>query len=299
MARYRKKDKIVRKMDICCVGDYTERVLNENGQPIEERFDDFGIDHQIVAAFSRTGLWDHDPDQHLNLHSSHQIIAVRAGMILVEDGREKQPLYQNMAAFVPAGKPHRAVLMNENMRFQSYSLFVDPTVFPAPTDEIRSFELSELGAALLEKLNEETLVDISAGLPGKCLNLFLELLPTEMENGTRLIRIPEVKRQRNRKIVQFIRENYMNKIRLDHLTRVVSLSTRQITRSFQEELKIGVSEYIRLIRLLNASLYLHDRQRKIIDIAHDCGYDSSSTFYEDFKHHFGLPPNRFRAKILA
>ena len=115
MARYRKKDKIVRKMDICRVGDYTERVLNEQGESIEERFEDFGIDLQIVSAFSRTGLWDHDPDEHLNLHSSHQIIAVRAGMILVEDGDEKIPLYQNMAAFVPAAKPHRAVLMNENM----------------------------------------------------------------------------------------------------------------------------------------------------------------------------------------
>ena len=30
-----------------------------------------------------------------------------------------------------------------------------------------------VGAALLEKLNEENLVDIWAGLPGKCLNLFL------------------------------------------------------------------------------------------------------------------------------
>lgn len=286
-------------MDICRVGEYTERVLNEHGQPIEERFEDFGIDHQIVSAFSRTGLWDHDPDQHLNLHSSHQIIAVRTGMILVEDGDEKIPLYQNMAAFVPAAKPHRAVLMNGNIRFQCHSLFIDPTVLPAPTNEIRSFELSGLGAALLEKLNEENLVDISAGLPGKCLNLFLELLPIEIENGTRLIRIPEVKGERNRRIAQFIRENHMNKIRLDHLTRVVPLSTRQITRCFQDELKIGVSEYIRLIRLLNASLYLHDRQRKIIDIAHDCGYDSPSTFYEDFKHHFGLPPNRFRAKILA
>lgn len=299
MARYRKKDKIIRDMDIVRNVDYTAHVLNEHGQPIEERLSDFGIDHQIISAFSWTGLWDHDPNEHLNVHSSHQIIAVRTGMILVEDGNEKFPLYQNMAAFVPVGKPHRAVLMNETMGSQCHSLFIDPTIFAEPTDEISSFELSELGAALLERLNEENLVDISAGLPGKCLNLFLELLPTEMENGTRLIRIPEVKGERNRRIAQFIRENHMNKIRLDHLSRVVSLSTRQITRSFHEELKIGVSEYIRLIRLLNASLYLHDRQRKIIDIAHDCGYDSSSTFYEDFKHHFGLPPNRFRTKILA
>ena len=299
MTRYRKKDKIVRKMDVCRDADYTGRVLKEHGGQIEERFADFGIDHQIVSAFSRAGLWDHDPDEHLNLHSCHQIIAVRTGMILIEDGREKQPLYQNMAAFVPAGKPHRAVLMKEHMGFQCHSLFIDATVLTAPTDEIRSFELSNLGAALLEKLNEENLVDISEGLPGTCLNLFLELLPSEMKNGTRLIRIPEVKRSRNRRIAEFIRENYMNKIRLDHLTRAVPLSTRQITRCFQDELEIGVTEYIRLIRLLHASLFLHDTRRKIIDIAHDCGYDSSSTFYEDFKHHFGLSPNRFRAKILA
>ena len=106
-------------------------------------------------------------------------------------------------------------------------------------------------------------------------------------------------KQRNQKIVAFIRDNYMNKVRLEHVSRAVPLSARQLARSFRDELKITIMEYLRLYRLLRASVLLHEDDRNIIDIAFDCGYDSISSFHEDFKHHFGLQPNKFRKKVLG
>ncbi len=272
-------------------------MLTGEGLPIQERSEDFGIDYQAVGAFSRSGLWDHDPSVHLNVHSAHQVIAVATGMILIENGREKEPLYQNMAAFIPAGKPHRAVLMRENMDFLCHSLFINPRKFPVTDNEIRVFFMSELPSALLKKMNEKNLVDISTGVPGTCLQLFLDLLPSELGNRARFVRLPEVKRGRNRRIVGFIRENYMNRVRLEHLTRVVPLSVRQISRCFQEEVHISVMEYLKIYRLLRASLYLYETNRKVIDIAQECGFQAVSSFYDEFRHHFGMSPHQFRKHI--
>jgi AraC-like DNA-binding protein len=266
---------------------------------VEERSQDFGLDLVKVPAFSLRGVWDHDSSRHLNVHHSHQILTVSDGMLVLVDDCEQQPLYRSMAAFIPAGTPHRAIVFRERNNVLCHSLFLTPRICAAQTPQIRIFEMSELGSALLKKLNEQNRVDLTTGLSGHCLRLFLELLPQDLEHQARLIRLPEVKQERNKRIAAFIRDNYMNKVRLEHLCRAVPLSSRQLARSFRDELKITIMEYLRLYRLLRASVLLHEQDRNIIDIAFDCGYDSISSFHEDFKQHFGVQPNKFRKTVLG
>jgi len=270
--------------------------MNSGPVTLSRRLDDFGIDYSRVCAVSRTGLWDNDPEEHLNVHSAHQVIAVEKGMLLIEDGYEKRPLYQDMAALIPAQLPHRATLMHENIETSCHSLFVSPEVCAVDPNVMQVYEMSALSAALLRKLNERNLVQLADGVMGDCLSLFLKLMTTEPTERSCILRLPEVREERNRRIVRFIWANYMNKIRLEHLCRVVPLSVRQISRSFRDELGISVMDYVKLYRLLQASTRLLQGYAKIADIACDCGYDSASSFYEDFVHHFGMPPNQFRRK---
>ena len=266
---------------------------------MEERLADFGLNINQVRAFSVRGVWDHDSSAHLNIHSSHQVLTAQDGMILLEDNHEKQPLYRHMAAFIPAGTPHRAFVMREGKKVICDSIFINMNMFSGGSGNIQIFDISELGSALLRKLNERNYVDLSGGLMEQCLGLFISVLQEDIRNTSRLIRLPEAKHRRNKLIIEFIKTNYMNKIRLEHLTHVVPLSVRHISRLFQADLKVPLFEYLRLYRLLQASVHLHEKNRKVIDIAFDCGYDSTSSFYEDFKHYFGLSPNRFRKKILG
>jgi AraC-like DNA-binding protein/mannose-6-phosphate isomerase-like protein (cupin superfamily) len=266
---------------------------------IEEHLDDFGIDHRVVSAFSRSGLWDSDPNEHLNVHSSHQIIVVIQGMIMLTDEMERRPLYRRMAAFIPAGKAHRASAPGNGMTISCHSLFVNTRIFPAPDGKIHLFETSPLCEALLTKMNERNLVDITEGILGSCLELFLKLLPGELRNATGMVRLPEARSERNRAIVQFLQAGYRSRVELSDLARVVPLSVRQISRSFKQEMKISVMEYLRVYRLLQASVLLLDPVHKVIDVANDSGYESVSTFYEDFKRYFGLPPTRFRGHSMG
>lgn len=265
------------------------------GQHIE----DFGLDLAKVSAFSLRGVWDHDLSQHLNVHHTHQILTVSDGMLLLVDDRQKQPLYCSMAAFIPAGTPHRVLVLRERINVTCHSLFLDSSLYHRQDPGIAIFEISELGSALLKKLNERNREDLTVGMMGHCLRLFLEILPADIENAAKLIRLPEAKGERSKRIVEFIRDNYMNKICLGHFRRVLPLSTRQLCRCFLSEVKITIFEYLRLYRLLRASVLLHETDRKIIDVALDCGYESVSTFYCDFKRHFGMQPKVFRRKVLG
>lgn len=266
---------------------------------MERHTEDFGLNLAQVPAFSVRGVWDHDRSRHLNVHHTHQVLTVSDGMLLLEDDRQKQPLYRSMAAFIPAGTPHRALVLRERANVTCHSLFLASPLYRRRDRGITIFEISDLGAALLKKLNERNRENLTVGVMGHCLRLLLEILRTDIEHAAKLIRLPEVKAERNTRIVEFIRDNYMNRIRLEHFRRVLPVSTRQLCRCFLGEVKITIFEYLRLYRLLHASLLLHEPDRKIIDVALDCGYESGSSFYGDFRRHFGMPPNVFRRKVLA
>ncbi len=260
----------------------------------ETHLDDFGIDHRLVTAFTRSGLWDDDPSDHLNIHSCHQIIVVNRGMVIVEEAVEKRPLYRGMAAFIPAGKAHLITTLRDKIDVRCHSLFIVPAIYAAPDDGIRIFETSELCRALLTSLNEQNLVDISGGISGHCLRLFLEILPSDLQRDVNPIKLPEPQSSRVRRIVTFLQDNHTRRVKLEDLTRVVSLSIRQICRSFKSEMKITTFEYLKIYRLLHASSLLSDREKKVIDVSHDCGFESVSTFFNEFKRYFGISPDRFR-----
>jgi AraC-like DNA-binding protein len=270
----------------------------EESESTDQRIADFGLNVQQIPAFSLKGVWDRDSRFHLNTHPAHQVLTVNDGVVLIEDGREKQPLYRNMAAFIPAFTPHRVAIFDRHVKINCESLFFRPDFFPRETQRIAVFEISELANALLDRLNQVNLKDLSEGLMGNCLSLFVEILCQEVTRPVRMIRLPEAQNPCCRRVIRFLEDNFMNKIRMAHLGKAYPLSTRQISRIFQKELGMSPLDYLRLYRLLRASMLLYERERKVIDIAFDCGYQSISSFYKDYNLYYGVPPHRFRQKIL-
>jgi len=88
----------------------------------------------------------------------------------------------------------------------------------------------------------------------------------------------------------------MNNLKYKDFVSIASYSPRHISRLFQEDLGISVFEYLKLFRILIASIELDKKDKKIIDIALDSGYNSLSSFYTDFKSHYLMTPNEFRQK---
>ena len=274
------------------------RNMIEHEESPNQRVADFGLNVEEIPAFSLKGVWDHDSRFHLNTHPAHQVLTVSDGVVLIEDGREKQPLYQHMAAFIPAFTPHRVAIFHRNVKINCESLFFRPDFFPREIQRIAIFEISELANALLDRLNEVNLTNLSEGLMGNCLSLFLEILCQDVTAPARMIRLPETQNTCCTRVIRFIEDNFMNKIRISHLSKAYPLSTRQISRIFQKEMGMSPLNYLRLYRLLRASMLLYERERKVINIAFDCGYQSISSFYKDFDLHYGVAPHRFRLKIL-
>jgi transcriptional regulator GlxA family with amidase domain len=91
-----------------------------------------------------------------------------------------------------------------------------------------------------------------------------------------------------------LKKNYREKIELQDFTRLQPYTTRHISRFFKEEMKISIFEYLKIYRILQASIKLETTTKTVTEISYACGYNSISCFFHDFGQIFSLTPRQFR-----
>ena len=98
------------------------------------------------------------------------------------------------------------------------------------------------------------------------------------------------------KVVEYIRENYAEKITLDDVAGHVNFSKTYLSRIFKEEIGENMSFYINRVRIEKAKILLGDSQVRLIDVANRVGFDDQSYFTKVFKSIVGTSPKRFKEK---
>lgn len=94
--------------------------------------------------------------------------------------------------------------------------------------------------------------------------------------------------------VKYIENHLHENIGLIDVSRETGYSYYHMTRLFSSVLGESVGHYINRRRLYNASEKLIHSQRRVIDIALDCGFQSPEAFSRAFKSAFGSSPMEYR-----
>lgn len=94
--------------------------------------------------------------------------------------------------------------------------------------------------------------------------------------------------------ITYIEAHLNEYIGLNEVSRETGYSYYYMTRLFSSVLGESVGHYIDRRRLYNASEKLIHSDQKVIDIALDCGYESSEAFSRAFKAVFGYSPVAYR-----
>jgi AraC-like DNA-binding protein len=118
-----------------------------------------------------------------------------------------------------------------------------------------------------------------------------------MAQPAHLARLPEPSQPLTRDVIAFIETHYARRLTLSDLAVAFPYSGRQLSRRFKADLSITIFEYLRLYRILMASMGLCNRRQTITEIAFGCGYESLSSFYRDFNLIYAVPPKAFRNKL--
>ena len=97
-----------------------------------------------------------------------------------------------------------------------------------------------------------------------------------------------------RKSIEYIEEHLKDSISVRDVSEQVHLSEVHFQKGFQVMTGYSVAEYIRSRRLYLAALELKERDRKVIDVAYEYGYETPESFTKAFTRFHGASPTEIK-----
>ena len=92
----------------------------------------------------------------------------------------------------------------------------------------------------------------------------------------------------------YINQNYSRDLSVEMLASLVYLTPDYLSRLFKKSTGKSLSQYIRQVRMEQASELLRTTSRKVIDIGTSVGYANYSYFCQSFREYFGRSPEKYR-----
>jgi AraC family transcriptional regulator len=96
------------------------------------------------------------------------------------------------------------------------------------------------------------------------------------------------------KVIDYVRANLDRQVKLTELARVACFSEFHFHRIFGAVAGETLNQFTNRLRLEKAARLLRFSQRRLTDIALECGYSSSATFSRAFRSGYGTSPSQFR-----
>jgi len=94
----------------------------------------------------------------------------------------------------------------------------------------------------------------------------------------------------------FIEENFHQKITVDELASMFSLSRRNLERRFKKATSNTVVEYIQRVKIEAAKMSLESSRENVNEVMYKVGYTDTKAFRTTFKKITGISPIQYRAK---
>lgn len=96
-------------------------------------------------------------------------------------------------------------------------------------------------------------------------------------------------------VYHYVDQHLSDKIQLEDAAKVANYSLYHFSRIFKESTGQTFSDYLRQARIKAAQQLLQQADTQIIQIAHECGFASLSTFNRTFRSVTGSTPSEYRS----
>ncbi len=98
------------------------------------------------------------------------------------------------------------------------------------------------------------------------------------------------------KVIDRIRRDYAQPLRVNELAREAGLSLDRLERGMRSVLRISPRQLLTKTRIEEAARALRESRRPIGEIAAECGFYDQATFCRQFRAATGLTPGQYRAE---
>lgn len=240
----------------------------------------------------------------VHFHNDYELYYLIDGTIKYLIGDEIFFVRKGNFVFVPKGVLHKTD-SEECLHTERILVCFDDSLFE--DDEMKNVmrELSEAKLICVDKNSLSALTDIlqkiqkehSLEYPYK--NIMIKAYMKELlimlcrHRSTEESELGEADKFIHR-ISEYISNNFAQNIGLKRLSEEFAISEGQLSRRFKAVVGMGVNEYIRYVRILNAERLLKTTKLSISEVAERCGFNDSNYFSTVFKRAMGTTPVKYR-----
>lgn len=257
--------------------------LNELGNR-EGGHDVLAISASTSAIVGRTarqeGNWHH--------HRRGQLMAVEDGLLQVRTERGAWAVPPRRAAWVPPGEPHA---VNSSGVTLSWQLYVSAPASGALPGTPCVIEVSALLGEIVPRAVEWTAQKELEPAQSRLMRVLLDELAAAPRDRMEL---PMPRDRRLQRIAREILENPGDARSRDEWAAWAGLSSRTLTRLFQQEVHISFARWREQASLMHALERL-SRGASVGSVADALGYATPSAFIAMFRRNLGVPPGRYLA----
>jgi len=101
------------------------------------------------------------------------------------------------------------------------------------------------------------------------------------------------------KITEYVLRNFHRDISLKEVADEANMATTTFCNFFKEHFRMTFVEYLNTIRIGHVCKLLTDRDRTIIEIAYECGFNNLANFNRQFKRLKEMTPKEYRKVLEA
>ena len=141
--------------------------------------------------------------------------------------------------------------------------------------------------------------DIPMIAPMIIREIYYRLLMGEQGEAVRQIATSGSNMQRIAEVIQLIKTDFTQPMRVEDLAEQVSMSPSSFHHHFKQVTSMSPLQYQKQLRLLEARRLMLAENSNAATAAYDVGYESPSQFNREYRRLFGAPPSRDIARLKS
>lgn len=246
-----------------------------------------------VILIKKTGWEEVNLPGHV--HGKCQIIYTLAGTLHVEIGSESYFVPEKHIAWIPQGAEHKLSSNSRQVSMVIFYVSLRPEGKDDPKGEFAIYTANRLigenlkfiasKGKMIGKQEQPDLYHFALG--------FFNLLP-QMSPGKELLLkslvIPDDSRLYP--VLRYLTDHVQEELRMDEVALRYNLSTRNLSRLFQES-NIHFSSYVNRLRIMRAIELMTDGGRTMQEIAYAVGFNNPNHFNRVFRQVTGQSPKNY------
>lgn len=229
-------------------------------------------------------------DGHWHYHDTHQLMYAFEGALDVESGQGRHLVPRQLAAWIPAGVPHRISIRD----IRSGSVFFTTDMVEDSAGRIRTIVVSTLMREMISEAMRWPLNAPESLLRTKFFAAMGGLCSEWIEHEADLF-LPTSNDPRLKRVLNYTAANMDAK--LPDVCLHAGMSERSLRRHLKQETGMTWEAYRHRSRLLQAISLLGESDTSITIIAAECGFESPSSFTKAFRLAMNETPRDYRNRV--